>query len=460
MAGKTVRSLVMKNHILLFFCLLCLFSSCKSQQKEYISFISALEEDTGTGIYDASIKLNDYIASQLKRPLGQNLRFLKMLCGRANSGEAGKKEKFAIMYTLYDVFLVNGKGDGDGNDPFYRMNDLDADKYELIGKTLGNFLVKADIDNDDFWLWVKSVEPVYKYDIFTCLLLSAFKYYSKDDIVVLLDKTKAALGNSALETEWKDGEARPGRLWLYGLNADNLGYVMNHVIDRSSFLELFPSFVGSELFNIQFETQYILDASVRNAQGLDDQLSKIAEITQKLNIEELKSYRRHFRLPEAPVDTQARHYLYNVKINEHEDIKSLLSAASQSAGKESAKPRYLIALVQAPRKDNDKPILQIPAAFMLALGADQIPSSVSEVDRIIVFETSYSPAFTYSNGVQGYRCTIAASIVDAKTGKKLKDLGRWSNDPPEWIRRNQNDKSGEFAVMDSGFIFKTIAEML
>jgi hypothetical protein len=444
----------MKNHILLFFCLLCLFSSCKSQQKEYISFISALEEDTGTGIYDASIKLNEYIASRLEWPLRQNLRFLKMLCGRANSGEAGEKEKFAIMYTLYDVFLVNGKGEGDGSDPFYRMNDLDADKYELICKTLGNFLVKADIDNDDFWFWVKSVEPVYTVSMFARLLFSAFKYYSKDDIVVLLDKIKTALGNSALETEWKDGEARPGRLWLYGLDAHALEYVM----DSSSFLELFPSLVGSELFHIRFETQYILDASLENAQDLNDLLSKIAEITQKLNIEELKSYRRHLRLPEESVVVLLGYNLYNIK--EHQDLKSLLSAASQSAGKESGKPRYLIALVQASRKDNDKPILQIPAALMLALGADQIPSSVSEVDRIIVFETSYSPAFTYLNGVQGYRCTVAASIVDAKTGKKLKDLGRQSKDPREYIYRNQNDKSGEFAVMDTGFIFKTIAEML
>ncbi|MDR1286606.1 MAG: hypothetical protein LBK08_03270, partial [Treponema sp.] len=279
----------MKNHILLFLCLLYLFSSCKSQQKEYISFISALEEDTGTGIYDASIKLNEYIASRLKSPLRKNHRFLKMLCGRANSGEAGKKEKFAIIYTLYDVFLVNGKGAGDGNDPFYRMNDLDEDKYELICKTFGNFLVKADIDNDDFWFWVKSVEPVYTDDIFACLLFSVFKYYSKDDIVVLLDKIKAALGNSALETEWKDGEARPGHLWLYGLSAYAPGYVMIYVMDSSSFLELFPSLVGSELFHIRFETQYILDASVGNARDLNDQLSKIAEITQKLNIEELKS---------------------------------------------------------------------------------------------------------------------------------------------------------------------------
>jgi hypothetical protein len=67
---------------------------------------------------------------------------------------------------------------------------------------------------------------------------------------------------------------------------------------------------------------------------------------------------------------------------------------------------------------------------------------------------------SYGNGVQGYRCTVAASIVDAKTGKKLKDLGRQSNDPPEQIYRYQNDRSGEFALMNAGFIFKTLTEML
>jgi hypothetical protein len=442
-----------------------LFSSCKSEKNEYISFINALEEETDTGIYEASIKLKDYIASRLKRPLRKNPRFIEMICGRVNSGEARKKEKFAIIYTLYDVFLVNGKGNGDGNDPFYPMNDLDADKYALICKTFGNFLVNTDIDNDGFWLWVKSIEPAYENGvissnscIFEYLLFSVFKYYSKDDIVVLLDRIKAALDNStSYVEEWKNIKARPGRFWLYSLSP----YALEYLMDRALSLELFPFFVSSELFNIHFETQYILDSSVKNAQDLKDLLSNIAEITQKLNSEALKSYQRHFRLPETFADDQA-HYLHlqNMEIKEHQDLKSLLSVVSQNADKGSDKPRYLIVLVQASKQDNDKTTLQIPVALMLALGADRIPSSVSEVNRILVFKTSYSRAFTYLNGSEGYRCTVVASIVDAKTGRKLNDLGRQSNDPPERIHRYRNNKSGEFAPMNTGFIFKTLAKIL
>jgi hypothetical protein len=253
-----------------------------------------------------------------------------------------------------------------------------------------------------------------KSSIHGTLFYSVLKYFDKNDIEIVLNKTKNALLRSGLDTPdvWKFRDPRPGQYWLYELN---FSLAASELMPDNSLSELLPVLLKSNLFRNDAMASMLVDATVKHA-GMDSLLSKLSGVSKIFNEEGLKDYRDVYSVNKQ---------FYSMDMNEFPDLESLLSEVQLSVTQNTNiqdNSHYLIVILNPARargEGNDKPYLMVPVDLMIALGHEKISSSIKDIDKIIFFDSTYSKTFSYVNGSQGYSHNVFGSIIDAKTGKSL-----------------------------------------